>query len=500
MTELVLRARCILVLGTGRGAGTSWLVTALCRWYAARGLKVAPFKVLYEAADRRTVDGGQIGPDVYLQALAAHAKPGLCMNPLLVRQDSDGSREVTLLGEVQQGANATEPLASNAALWPPVLGALDALRAAHDVVVIDGGSAPADGSTAPHADLALARHTDARILLVAAGDGEPSDPFAHLHGSWSLLDASDRARIDGFVCNRCETDAVARAPAVEALQAHTGVPTVASIPLHIENRLHTQRSAFEERGSGSSDARIAIGILRGPKVGNLDEFRPLQCVADVHVVWVERPEDLHGIDWVVLPGSTDTTADLAWLRATGLDRAVCVHAERGGAVLGVCAGLQLLGEALVDPEHIEGNAAGLGLLPLVTRFEPEETMARTQVTFQRLGGVWQPLSGLAVEGYQVHHGQTGHAHAAQHPAMAAAGDIARAVLPNGLGWQNGAGNVLGTYLHGLFEDAHVVRALFGADACTLHGTFDRIADCIDAAFAPDVLEALHRAPDPRGAS
>ena len=488
------RAACILVLGTGRGAGTSWLVTALCRWYARQGQSVAPFKAQYTGDDRRTVDGGPIGPDQYLQALAARVKPDVRMNPVLTQTRADGSCEVALLGEVQRDAGQGSAEKANGKFWPQVIGALDALRADHDVVVIDGGGALSDGSATAEADLALAQHANARILLVA--DIDRGGAFAHLYGTWLLLDASHRRRIAGFVLNRFRGDAALLAPAPQMLQERTGVPTVATLPMRFEDRLFTGPGAFEAHGSGTSDARITItiAIVRGPNVGNLDEFRPLQRISDVRVIWAEQPADVAGVDWIVLPGSTDTPADLAWMRTTGLDRAVCAHAAEGRAVLGICAGLQMLGEALVSPERIEDNAVGLGLLPLVTRFEGGETVARTQTTFGPLTGAWKALSGLAVEGYQVHQGQTGWAQVAQHPAMAAAGDIAQPVLPNDLGWQNGAGNVLGTYLHGLFEDAGAVQALFGAGAPTLHGTFDRLADCVDNGFEPGVLQALIEGP------
>ena len=158
-------------------------------------------------------------------------------------------------------------------------------------------------------------------------------------------------------------------------------------------------------------------------------------------------------------------------------------------MLGICGGLQMLGEALIDPHGIDGNAPGLGLLPLVTLFEPAKTVRRTQASFGPLAGAWAALSGVTVSGYEIHHGQT-----AQHPAMAAAGDIARVALtgPDGepLGWQNAAGNVLGVYLHGLFEDPAVLQALFGASVPTLDSVFDGLADFVERHFTPGVLDTL----------
>ena len=484
------RARCVLVLGTGRGAGTSWLVAALCRWYARQGLRVAPFRAQHVGDDVRTVDGGPIGTAPYLQALAARAVPHVRMNPLLLKPADDGRDEFLLLGQAQQALRTLPCGERAAAVWPQVRRAFDQLRQAHDVVVIDGESAPTDGipSNVESLGRRIAQHANAATLLVA--DIDRGGAFAHLYGTWLLLDQPERACIKGFVLSKFRGDTALLAPAPQLLQQRTGVPTVATIPLRRDLRLPTLDPVFDAHGSGTQAARITIAIVRGPHIGRLDEFQPLQCIPDVRVVWARDSADLAAADWIVLPGSTDTSADLAWMRAGGLDRAVCAHAAAGRAVLGICAGLQLLGEALIDPDQIDGNAAGLGLLPLVTRFERAQTLARTRATFGPLTGAWQALSGLAVEGYQVHHGQTDRARKAQHPAMAAAGDVAQPVLPDDLGWCNGAGNVLGTYLHGLFEDARVVRALFGPDAPTLDALFDALADQIDAAFSPGVLHAL----------
>lgn len=234
-----------------------------------------------------------------------------------------------------------------------------------------------------------------------------------------------------------------------------------------------------------------VAVIAYPRISNLDEFQPLKNVPGVRLLWARSPADLAGLahtDWVVLPGSKATVADLAWLRAQGLDRAIAAHAGQGGAVLGVCGGLQMLGEALIDTAGIDGNAPGLGLLPLVTTFEPAKTVQRTTARFGTLQGAWAPLSGVEASGYEIHHGQT-----AQHPAMAAGGDVAREVLP-GLAWQNGAGNVLGLYLHGLLEDPAALQALFGREGAapvpTLDTVMEGLARTVDAHFEPGVLRGL----------
>jgi adenosylcobyric acid synthase len=237
-----------------------------------------------------------------------------------------------------------------------------------------------------------------------------------------------------------------------------------------------------------------IAVVATPRISNLDEFQPLNDVPGVHLKWARGPADLAGADWVILPGSKHTSSDLAWLRAQGLDRAIAAHAAQGGAVLGICGGLQMLGEALIDPHGIDGNAPGLGLLPLVTVFELDKTVQRTQCPIRGSPARGRGAFGRDhVSGYEIHHGQT-----AQHPAMAAAGDLARVALTGPqaqpLGWQNAAGNVLGLYLHGLFEDPSILQALFGAAVPTLDSVFDGLADFVEQHFAPGVLQALVAAP------
>ena len=242
-----------------------------------------------------------------------------------------------------------------------------------------------------------------------------------------------------------------------------------------------------DRHTGAGEIKTSVAVVAYPRISNLDEFQPLKNIAGVHLKWARSPAELQGVDWIILPGSKHTSGDLAWLRAQGLDHAIAAHAAQGGAVLGVCGGLQMLGEALVDPHGIDGNAPGLGLLPLVTSFEPAKTVQRTRATFAHVAGPWSPLSGVTVQGYEIHHGQT-----AQHPAMAAVGNVAHELVP-GLAWQNAAGNVLGLYLHGLFEDPAALQALFGRPGLqvpTLDAVFERMADFIERHFEPGVLDAL----------
>ena len=559
---------------------------------------------------------GEIGSAQYFQALAARAVPDVRMNPLLLKPEADTRSQVVLLGQVDRELSALPWRGRSERVWPQIAAALDALRAENDVVVIEGAGSPAEiNLTASDVvNLRVARHADARCLLVT--DIDRGGAFAHLYGTWALMAEEDRARIRGFVLDKFRGDASLLAPAPEQLQALTGVPTVAVVPMRFGHGLPEEDGVFDERravpspqpspasGRGSEQpaarnascassqpspqrdegARLAsahpaaallplplagegrgaglspspsggrpgwgpassirIAIVAYPRISNLDEFQPLKNVPGVHLTWARHPAALARADWIILPGSKATAADLAWLRAQGLDAAIAAHAARGGRVLGICGGLQMLGEALIDVHGVEPvfaagppqgenaaplggsatraavergggwiaagppqgenaaplggsatraaverggdfcNGPGLGLLPLVTRFELDKTVRHATQRFGTLAGAWSALSSVTVSGYEIHSGRT-----VQHPAMAAKGDVAREVMA-GLAWQNGAGNVLGVYLHGLFEDAAVLRALFGAGAPALDAVFDGLADEIERAFAPGVLQSL----------
>jgi adenosylcobyric acid synthase len=474
-----------MVLGTSSGAGKSWLTAALCRWYASRGLKVAPFKAQNMSNNARVVPGpggrfGEIGSAQYHQALAARAQPDVRMNPVLLKPEADTRSQVVLLGEVNDALAALPWRERGTHVWPQVASALDALRAENDVVVIEGAGSPAEINLkdSDFVNMRVALHADARCLLVA--DIDRGGAFAHLYGTWALLPEEERRLLRGFVLNKFRGDEALLAPGPRMIEDLTGVPVVATIPMVPLHGLPEEDGVFDERATSPGDARMTIAVIAYPRISNLDEFEPLKHVAGVRLVWARTPADCAGADWVVLPGSKHTSSDLAWLRRQRLDDAIARHAAAGGAVLGVCGGLQMLGEALVDPHGIDGNAPGLGLLPVVSVFEPAKTVKRSRARFGDVTGAWSALAQVDVEGYEIHHGQT-----AWHPAMAPGREVMR-----GLAWQNAPGNVLGAYLHGLFEDARVMAALFGARAPDLDATFDRLAAIVEERFGAAALDTL----------
>jgi adenosylcobyric acid synthase len=498
-------ARAVMVLGTTSGAGKSWLATALCRWYARRGFKVAPFKAQNMSNNARVVPGpdgrmGEIGSAQYFQALAARAVPEVRQNPVLLKPEADTRSQVVVLGAVRRDLGAVPWRERSEALWPLARDALHALMAENDVVVIEGAGSPAEINlhASDYVNMRTALAVDAACLLVT--DIDRGGAFAHLYGTHQLLPAEERALIRGFVLNRFRGDAALLAPGPEQLAALTGVPTVAVLPMWREHGLPEEDGVFDDRSSGGASAvrPLRVAVIAYPRISNLDEFQPLRNLPGVRLVWARGPADLDGADWVILPGSKHTTADLAWLRAQGLDLAVARHAGQGGAVLGICGGLQMLGEALIDLHAVDdplgGNAPGLGLLPLVTAFDPDKLLQPTQARFATLAapcGPWSALSGVAFDGYEIHHGRT-----AQHPDLPAAAAAVHNAAGDVLGWQQGA--VLGLYAHGLFESPAVLRALFGAEVRTLDAVFDGLADFLDRHVPEAVLlSLLHNDQDSR---
>ena len=504
-----MSARCIMVLGTTSGAGKSWLTTALCRHYQRQGLKVAPFKAQNMSNNARVVasDNGQgeIGSAQYFQALAAGAVPDVRMNPLLLKPEHDTHSQVVLMGQVDAALSRMPWRGRSASVWPVIAKALDDLRAENDLVVIEGAGSPAEInlSSSDIVNMRVALHSQAACLLVT--DIDRGGAFAHLYGTWALLPENERALIRGFVLNRFRGDASLLAPAPQMLQELTGVPTVATLPRWWQHGLPEEDGVFDMTlGAGGGPAPLTpilrVCIIAYPRISNLDEYQPLKNIPGVRLQWVRSPSELAGLraeDWIILPGSKHTSGDLAWLRSQGLDAAIAQHANRGGAVLGVCGGLQMLGEALIDPHGVDGNAPGLGLLPLVTVFAADKTVRHTHSRFasamaQGLDAApspWATLAGVAVSGYEIHHGQT-----QPHAAMQAGGNVAVEAMAEGLAWQNPQGNVLGLYLHGLFEDPAALQALFGARlgqaVPTLETVFDGLADFIETHFAPGVLQSL----------
>jgi adenosylcobyric acid synthase len=464
--------RAISVQGASSSAGKSLLATALCRHFARRGLRVAPFKAQNMSNNARVVAGGEIGVAQYLQALAAGVEPDVRMNPVLVKPEGDRQSQVVVLGAVDRELSRAAWRRRAPDLWPVVEASLCALLEEFELVVIEGAGSPAEINLRDSdlANMRAARLADAPVLVVA--DIDRGGAFAHLYGTWALLPSEDRVLVRGFVLNKFRGDDALLEPAPDRLSELTGVPVLGVVPW-LEHGLPDEDGAADyPRGTAGGPL---VGVLRYPTASNLDEFRPLEQVA--RIGWVRRPEDLAGADLVVLPGSKHVAADLDWLRRNGLAAAVVDHARRGGRLLGVCGGLQMLGEQLDDPVGVDGSALGLGLLPLRTVFAEDKITRRASVRFAELEAPWQALSGLPLSGYEIRHGTTVPCGPAQE------------ALSDGLGFV--AGPVLGVTVHGIFEEPGLVAALVGAaPARSLEQAIDELADAVVASLDTARLDAL----------
>jgi adenosylcobyric acid synthase len=462
----------LMVQGVSSWAGKSLVTTALVRLFARRGIRVAPFKGQNMSNNARVVSGGEIGVAQYLQALAAGLEPDVRMNPVLVKPESDRRSQVVVNGAVDAALSGKPWRGRGAALWPPIEAALRSLLDEFELVVIEGAGSPAEINlrSTDLTNMRVASAAEAPVILVA--DIDRGGAFAHLYGTWSLLKGSERESLRGFVLNKFRGDPSLLPPAPEQLEQLTGVPTIGVLPW-LDHGLPDEDGAAQR--SKRSGRRPLVAIVRYPTASNLDEFRALEQVADV--VWCSSEALVHDADLVVLPGSKHVAADLAWLRRSGLADAVDSRARAGRRLLGICGGLQMLGERLEDAAGVDGDGRGLGLLPLVTVFAAAKLTRRVTARVRTLSEPWAPLSGLTLEGYEIRHGRT----VVREDGLDAVED--------GLGFARGS--VLGLSLHGLFENAEATRALFGrAPARSLDAVFDELADAAEYHLDIARLEAL----------
>jgi adenosylcobyric acid synthase len=357
-----MSARAIMVLGCTSGAGKSWLATALCRIYARKGFRVAPFKAQNMSNHARVValengGDGEIGSAQYFQALAAGVAPDVRMNPVLLKPESDTQSQVILLGKVRDDMRARAWRERSDELWAAARTAYLSLASDYDLIVLEGAGSPAEINLAS-SDFVNTRSallSQAACLLVA--DIDRGGAFAHLFGTHELMDARVRARLRGFVLNRFRGDAALLAPGPENLEAMTGVPTVAVVPMVQDHGVPEEDAVPRDSDAGAVGPRFVV--VAAPHASNLEEFEPLRA-AGVRLSFVREARDIESADWLILPGSKQTRADLAWLRQRGMEGAIRAHVGAQRPVLAVCGGLQLLGERLEDPEGLEGVAGRRG--------------------------------------------------------------------------------------------------------------------------------------------
>jgi adenosylcobyric acid synthase len=486
-------ARTIMIQGTASSVGKSLLTTALCRIWARRGLNVAPFKSQNMALNSAvTPGGGEIGRAQWAQAEAARAVPHVDMNPILLKPETTSASQVVVLGKPIGSMHFGAYHRQKPELREVVGAALDRLRAAYDLVVIEGAGSPAEVNLKDRdiVNMWVAERAQAPVILVT--DIERGGAMAAIVGTLALLEDDERARVQALVVNKFRGDPQLFVDGVKFLETRTGIRVAGVVP-HMGDARIASEDSLDLAPSRSGDGARTIAIVKLPRLSNFDEFEPLQRMASVRVRFVERPEELAGAALVVLPGTKTTAADLGWLRRSGLAGTIVARAAAGGPILGICGGYQMLGERILDPEGVESverEVAGLGLLPIETRFAREKV---TQPVRLQLGdGV--PLldgaGGRTVAGYEIHCGRVS-------PTGSAAGQGARPFGRVVLRGVDGGdepegcirGSVAGTLVHGLFEN-EVVRAALGGDGETAGDPYEALADHFERALDLRHLDAL----------
>jgi adenosylcobyric acid synthase len=447
----------LLVAGTTSDAGKSIVTTGLCRAFARRGLKVAPYKAQNMSNNSMVCgDGAEIGRAQWIQALAAGAVPEAAMNPVLLKPGGDRKSHVVVMGQPAGEISSAEFIGGRTHLAAAAHAAYDDLAARFDIVVSEGAGSPAEINlrAGDYVNMGLARHAD--IPTVVVGDIDRGGVFAAMYGTVALLEPDDQRLIAGFVVNKFRGDETLLRPGLDRLEALTGRRVFGVLPWSPDVWLDSEDALdLEGRRSADRDGALRVAVVRMPRISNFTDVDALGLEPGVDVVFAGKPQDLSGADVIVLPGTRATIADLAWLRSRGLDQAVLRHAEAGLPVMGICGGFQMLGRTVTDPDGVEGEAGasveGLGLLDVTTTFRADKVLRLP--TGSALG--------TDVSGYEIHHGRITQGHDEEFLGGA------RSV------------NVFGTMWHGSLESDDFRKA-FLAQAAQLSG---RAYEASDVSFA-----------------
>lgn len=436
----------LMVQGTTSDAGKSTLVTALCRWLLRQGVGVVPFKPQNMALNSAvTADGGEIGRAQAVQAQAAKLAPHTDMNPVLLKPNSDTGSQVIIHGRAVTTMNAVAYHDYKAIAMQAVLASHQRLREAYQVVMVEGAGSPAEINlrAGDIANMGFAEAVDCPVLLIA--DINRGGVFAHLVGTLELLSPSEQARVKGFIINRFRGDIALLQPGLDWLEQRTGKPVLGVLPYVMDLHLEAE-DGIDSRQAGKVEQVLKVVVPVLPRISNHTDFDPLRLHPQVDLQFIGPGQAIPAADLIILPGSKSVRGDLAYLRANGWESAIARHLRYGGKLLGICGGLQMLGEQLHDPLGLEGAAGsspGLGLLAFDTVLEAEKQLRNVSGRLT--------LEDAEVSGYEIHAGVS------RGPAL----QRAAACLDDGRsdGARSADGQIIATYLHGLFETPAACGAL-----------------------------------------
>jgi adenosylcobyric acid synthase len=485
-----MTARVLMLQGTGSDVGKSLVVAGLCRHFANQGLRVRPFKPQNMSNNAAvTADGGEIGRAQALQARAARVATSVHMNPVLLKPQSEIGAQVIVQGRMRGSAKAREYQTLKKTLLPDVMTSFARLRAEADLVLVEGAGSAAEVNLRMNDIANMGFAQAARSPVVLIGDIDRGGVIAQILGTQAAIDPADAALVKGFIVNKMRGDPTLFADGMRFIAERTGWEPLGLLPFFKPaDRLPAEDSvALAGRASAQTrPGRFHVVVPVSPHISNFDDLDPLTQEPGVSVTFLKAGAPLPPCDLVILPGSKATIADLAHFRAQGWDGDLLTHVRRGGRVLGLCGGYQMLGGEVSDPDGIEGEPAtvtGLGLLDVTTRLTGSKTLIAVS------GEMLDPPAPF--NGYEMHVGETTGAGLSRPFARLGDGRLEGAVSADG--------RVAGCYVHGLFADDRLRAALLGAHAsdhayeATVEATLDalahHIAEHVDTARLWDIAGA-----------
>lgn len=444
-------AKAIMVQGTTSNAGKSFLVAALCRIFVQDGYKVAPFKSQNMALNSFITDEGlEMGRAQVMQAEAAKITPSVRMNPILLKPTGNTGSQVIVNGAVKGSMPARDYYEMKESLRGDIVAAYNSLAEEYDVIVIEGAGSPAEINLRDKdfVNMGMAEIADAPVII--CGDIDRGGVFASLYGTVKLLLPEEQERVKALVINKFRGDRTILEPGLKMLEELVGKPVAGVVP-YIDVDIDEEDSLSERLYSSDKHGEVDIAVVRLPRLSNFTDFFPLEQMKQVSLRYVSKTSELGAPDVIILPGTKNTMDDLRWLRESGMEAAILKHASKGGAVIGICGGYQMLGKRMSDPDGVEagGEMRGMGLLDAETVFNREKTRTQIEGTVSKAGGIFSGLQGVKFSGYEIHMGET--LSQLQNMNVISVGGTEK---PDGLYCEN----VWGSYVHGIFEKADFTNA------------------------------------------
>lgn len=516
-------SKVLMVQGTTSDAGKSTLVAGLCRLFVRQGVKVAPFKPQNMALNSAvTIDGGEIGRAQALQAVACHLEPQIDFNPILLKPSSDTGSQVIVHGRALMKMEAEDYFGKNAEGYrvkamAAVLESYQRLISDYDMLLVEGAGSPAEINLREGdiANMGFAEEVDCPVIIIA--DIDKGGVFAHLVGTLALLSETERARVKGFVINRFRGDISLLQDGLDWLENYTNKPVLGVLPYLHDLHLDAE-DALIAAPEKSTDTKLKVLVLVLPRISNHTDFDPLRLHPQIDFNYVslqtitktqaqkaiDEPYLLPAADLIIIPGSKNVRADLEFIRQQGWDSAIDKHLRYGGKLMGICGGYQMLGQLIDDPHGIEdspGNSDALGLLPLVTELTDNKILQQVEGHLNLLG------ERVPVEGYEIHCGRSRSLLPLTQPLSlsvkleAGVDELGAEVQePELEGMLSSDGNILGTYVHGLFDSPQACQLILQwagmKDAAVVdvnqvrEQQLDRLADVLELHLDLDRLDQI----------